>query len=76
MKNVDGVDDVVLDFANLILHIKATDISRVLDEVRKIEPEVELVPKDDHTIPPELDRISEGVNIKKELALLILQLFF
>jgi Cd2+/Zn2+-exporting ATPase len=80
---LDGVNDAVVDFANLTLHVRTTDIARILDEVRKIEPDVELVPKSDKTVPREHDDELGGIKLKKELSLLIvaatlfvLQLFF
>ena len=83
LKAVDGVDDAVLDFANLTLHVRAKDIVRVLEEVRKIEPEVELIPKSEKTARQEHDEASGRIKLKRELsiliaaaALFILQLFF
>jgi len=83
LNKVDGIDDAVLDFASLTLHVKTKDIARVLEAVRKIEPEVELEPKVRNAAPEEQTDTSAGVNIRKELALLIaaavlfiLQLFF
>jgi Cd2+/Zn2+-exporting ATPase len=83
LKSVDGIDDAVLDFANLTLHVKTEDIARVLEEVRKIEPEVELVPKSTNAAPDDQADASAEVDIRKDLLLLIaaavlfiLQLFF
>ena len=83
LKAVDGVNDAVLDFASLTLHVKASDIARIVEEVRRIEPEVELVPKSEKTTPPEHDEASGAFKLKKELAILTLaavlfgvQLFF
>lgn len=83
LKAVDGVNDAVLDFASLTLHVKASDITRIIEEVRKIEPEVELVPKSEQTTPHESDQESGGFKLKRELsiltvaaALFCLQLFF
>jgi len=45
LKTVDGIDDATVDFANLTLFVKADDIRRVIEEVRRIEPAVELIPK-------------------------------
>ena len=45
LKSLDGINDAVLDFANLTLHVKAEDVNRIVEEVRKIEPDVELIPK-------------------------------
>ncbi len=71
LKAVDGVNDAVLDFANLKLHIKAADMARIVDEVRKIEPDVELVPTSGRTAPRERDEAVGGVKLKKDLSLLI-----
>ena len=80
---LDGINDAVLDFASLTLHVKAKDIARIVDEVRKIEPGVELVPKSDKTTLYAHDDASRGFQLKRELSLLILaatlfviQLFF
>jgi Cd2+/Zn2+-exporting ATPase len=83
LKAVDGVDDAVLDFAGLTLHVKAMDISRIIEAVRKIEPEVELVPKSEKTTARERDEASGVFKLKRELSILVvaavlfcLQLFF
>jgi len=83
LKAVDGVKDAVLDFASLTLHVKARDITRIIEEVRKIEPEVELVPKSEQTAAPESDQEPGVFKLKRELSILAaatvlfcLQLFF
>jgi Cd2+/Zn2+-exporting ATPase len=83
LKAVDGVNDAVLDFASLTLHVKAKDITRIVEEVRRIEPEVELVPKSEVTTLHEPDEASGAFKLKKELAILTVaaalfgvQLFF
>ena len=80
---VDGVDEAVLDFASLTLHVKAKDITRVLEEVRRLEPEVELVPKSGNKALDDHGEEAGGFKVKRELsfliaaaALFILQLFF
>jgi len=40
---VPGVDQAVLDFATLTLHLKADDIQRVIDELHRIEPVADLL---------------------------------
>lgn len=79
---VDGVDEAVLDFATLTLYVKAKDITRVLEEIRRLEPEVELVPKSENKTPDDIDE-EAGFKVKRELSVLIaaaaifiLQLFF
>jgi len=71
LKAVDGVNDAVLDFASLTLHVKARDISRILEEVHKIEPDVELVPKSEGAKPHDRDAESEGFRLKNELWILV-----
>ena len=80
---LDGIDDAVFDFANLTLHVKSDDIKRIIEEVRRIEPEVELVPKSAGTASGSIDEASGGFQLKKEVTLLAvaavlfgLQLFF
>ncbi len=83
LKAVNGVEDAVLDFASLTLHVRARDLTRVVEEVRKIEPEVELAAKSEMTTAYKPDDESGGFKLKKELTILIvaavlfcLQLFF
>ncbi len=83
LKAVDGVNDAVLDFASLTLHVRATDIARIVEEVRRIEPEVEIVPKSEKTSQHEHHEESGEIKFKREFsilivatALFILQLFF
>ena len=45
LKKVAGVDDVTVDFATLMLHVRTNDIQRIIKEVRQIEPNVELIPE-------------------------------
>lgn len=45
LNTVDGIDDATVDFANLILFVKTVDMRRVIEEVRRIEPNVELTPQ-------------------------------
>jgi Cd2+/Zn2+-exporting ATPase len=83
LKRVEGVDDAVIDFASLTLHVRAKDIARIVEEVRKIEPEVEIVAKSEKTSTHDPAEEFGGIKLKKELtiliaatALFILQLFF
>ena len=83
LKRVEGVDDAVIDFASLTLHVRARDIDRIVEEVRKIEPEVEIIPKSERGSSHEQHEESGEINFKKEFSILIvatalftLQLFF
>jgi Cd2+/Zn2+-exporting ATPase len=83
LKTVVGVEDAVIDLASLTLHVRAKDIARIVEEVRKIEPEVEIVPKSEKASSHEHHEESGKIKFKRELwilivatALFILQLFF
>jgi len=78
LKRIDGVDEAALDFASLTLHVKATDMERVLEAVRKLEPGVELTPKSSVGVSETLHETSENLNIARELSALALAivLFF
>jgi len=83
LKRVEGVDDAVIDLASLTLHVRARDIDRIVEEVRKIEPEVEIIPKSERGSTHEQHEESGEINFKKEFSILIvatalftLQLFF
>ena len=71
LKAVNGVNDAVLDFASLTLHVKAKDISQIIEEVRRIEPEVELIPKSKESASHAHNEESVKTKLKKELAVLI-----
>ena len=81
LKRVEGVEDAVIDFASLTLHVRAKDIARIVEEVHKIEPDVEIVPKSENESTHHEE--TGGINFKREVsilivatALFILQLFF
>jgi Cd2+/Zn2+-exporting ATPase len=71
LKSADGVSNAVLDFASLTLHVKATDLAQIVNEVRKIEPGVELIPNSEKTVSLEHDDTSDGIRLKKEISVLI-----
>jgi len=72
LKNLEGVDDVTLDFASLTLHVKAMDLNRVLDEVHKIEPDIELVPANKVDKGADSGRESAGSKFAREISVLLL----
>ena len=45
LNNTEGVEEAVLDFANLTLHLKSKDIPKALGAVTRIDPQVRLSPK-------------------------------
>jgi len=83
LKKLDGVYDATLDFANLTLHVSATDMQRVIEQVRKIEPDVELIPHGTSRAAAESMEPSTGFKFAREIAifaaalvLFLLVLFF
>jgi Cd2+/Zn2+-exporting ATPase len=71
LKAVAGIDDAVLDFASQTLHVRATDIARIVEEVRKIEPGVEIVSKSEQAVSHEPPSESGEIKFKRELSILI-----
>jgi Cd2+/Zn2+-exporting ATPase len=47
LKQVGGVSEAVVDFANLILYVRAEDLGPVLEAANRIEPDLVLVPHSD-----------------------------
>lgn len=47
LKKLEGVNDVSVNFATGILRIDASDMERAINEIRKIEPEVDVKPLGD-----------------------------
>ena len=71
LQQAEGVTDAVIDFANLTLHVTAVDMQPVLDTVRRIDPQIELVAHADSLNQRDQDLADDGLNLKKELTLLI-----
>ncbi len=44
LRKVEGVEEVSLNFSTLTLSLKAKNMARIIDEVRRVEPDVILVP--------------------------------
>ena len=70
LKKVEGVEDVTVDFANLMLHVRTHDIQRIIKEVRRIEPNVELIPKSKLTPSSETTATQSDLNLKREIGVL------
>jgi len=72
LKRLESVEDATLDFANLTLHVKAKDLKRIIEHVRKIEPDVELIPENRKAQAAESDRHVTDFKFNRELFVLIL----
>ncbi len=68
LKKMEGVDDAVVDFAGLTLHIQARDTDRIQEMVRRIEPDVELIPITERAAPA--PQATDRYRFKREMALL------
>jgi Zn2+/Cd2+-exporting ATPase len=66
LKSVEGFHDVVLDFANLTLHVKTDDTALVIEEVKKIEPDVTLTLRSPMSAGQTADSDSEEFEFKRE----------
>lgn len=71
LKRMEGVDDAVLDFAGLTLHVQAREPARIEEMVRRIEPAVQLIPMPETGAP-----LPQGpaYHFKREMGLLALSL--
>jgi Cd2+/Zn2+-exporting ATPase len=70
LRKLDGVDYVSLDFANQTLHVKTSDFDRIIEQVRKIEPDVELVPQRQQSSSEETIHQPTDYFLKKEVTVL------
>ena len=70
LKKVAGVDDVTVDFATLMLHVRTNDIQRIIKEVRQIEPNVELIPESKIAASSETAAQQSDFNLKREIGVL------
>jgi len=70
LKEVEGVDDVSVDFATLMLHVRTNDIQRIIKEVRQIEPNVELIPESKIAASSETAAQQSDFNLKREIGVL------
>jgi len=78
LKELEGVDDATLNFANLTLHVKATNLNRVLEEIHRIDPSVELIPDNQRKRSAESTQQLTGFKLDRQVFVLIpaLMLFF
>jgi Zn2+/Cd2+-exporting ATPase len=68
LQKAEGVEEAVVDFANLTLHLKTADISSALAAVNRIEPNVKLIPAsqegfDHKSSEPVLRRFKKQIGI-------------
>jgi Zn2+/Cd2+-exporting ATPase len=52
LQQMEGVDEAVVDFAGLTLHIKAQDTAQIQEWVRRIDPGVDLIPLEEAAARP------------------------
>ena len=71
LRRMDGVEYASLDFANLLLHVKMKDSSRLTSYIHTIEPDVEVVPYAARTRGDTSDEALDSFPIRRELVNLI-----
>ncbi len=83
LRQVKGVSEAVVDFANLTLFVRADNLQPVLEAAHRIEPDLVLVPHGDHVNRPSIERSDHGLRFSRPMALLLMssilfmvQLFF
>jgi Cd2+/Zn2+-exporting ATPase len=68
LRKLDEVEFASLDFASQTLHVKTSDNARVFQEVRRIEPGVELVPQQQEA---PFEAATPEYHVKREVAVLV-----
>jgi len=70
LRKLAGVEDVSVDFAGQTLHVKGSGFDRIPEHVRKIEPDVELVPHHPYAAYEAADHQPTEYSLKRELTVL------
>jgi Cd2+/Zn2+-exporting ATPase len=69
IKKLPGVSYAAVDFANLRLHIEAEDLDRVRAEIKRIEPEIEILSVEDKSVTAEVQE--DSFSPKQEFSVLV-----
>ncbi len=69
IKKLPGVSYAAVDFANLRLHIEAEDLDRVRAEIKRIEPEIEILSVEDKSAIAEVQK--DSFSPKQEFSVLV-----
>jgi Cd2+/Zn2+-exporting ATPase len=72
LNRLDGVEDAVFDLAGLTLRVKTGNIRQVIEAVRRIDPQVRLVPRSAARPSADADGGAMPVKFRKELAWLVI----
>lgn len=71
LNKTEGVDEAVLDFANLTLLLKATDHHKALAAVLRVEPDVKFTLRDKSGLGQEIHGPSTASNHRKEIGIIL-----
>jgi len=71
INKLPGVSHAVVDFANLRLHLTADDLERVRNEIKRIDPDVEILSSEDTTTKT---TVQEIIRSKREIGIIIASL--
>ena len=72
INKLPGVSHAVVDFANLRLHLTAEDLERVRSEIKRIDPDVEILSPEDTSTKT---TVQEIIRSKREIGIIIASLF-
>ena len=72
LNRLDGVEDAVFDLAGLTLRVKTGNVRQVVEAVRRIDPQVRLVPRPSARPAGDVDGGAVPVRFRRELAWLVL----
>ncbi|HSM73282.1 MAG TPA: cation transporter, partial [Desulfobacterales bacterium] len=71
LEKTEGVESVALDFANLTLHLKTTDISKAMATVARIEPDVKLFATDQDDKHAQDSELSDSGHFQKQIGIIV-----
>jgi Cd2+/Zn2+-exporting ATPase len=69
IKKLPGVQYAAVDFANMRLHLEAADLERVRNEIKRIEPAVEILPAEHH--PEKAGNAEDVFKPRREMVILV-----
>jgi Cd2+/Zn2+-exporting ATPase len=70
VRRIEGVQEAIVDFATLTLHVKASDPKRVIEFVQRTEPQIEVLPLSEASAFKKEDSAARIFDLKKEAVFL------
>lgn len=72
LQKTPGVEEATVDFANLTLHLKASDTPQALKVISRIEPEVVVIPKEQGSSAPDAHDHPASGGYRKEIVFILI----